>query len=393
MLSKFLIRTFVKDSDNIKDRHVRNSYGFLGGIIGIIVNLILFAIKFTVGIVVSSIAVTADAFNNLSDVASSAITIAGFKMANMPPDEEHPFGHGRMEYLSGLIVAFMVMLVGFQFIKSSFDRIMNPSQVQFELIPFILLVISIFLKLWLAIFNKSVGTKINSSALKAAGVDALGDVFTTSCVVLSILASKFISFPIDGYVGFIVACFIVYSGFSLVKETINPLLGEAPDPELVKSIEDMLLSYKHITGVHDLIVHNYGPGRCMASAHAEIPADIDVMQIHNIIDTAERDISKELNIYLTVHMDPICLSNSEVKDAYDEVLKIVKYNPLIKSMHDFRVVGEGTQKNLIFDVVVFSKTLSKVTNEEDLKESISSAIKETHPQYNCVITVDHDFTT
>ncbi|MEG1002146.1 MAG: cation diffusion facilitator family transporter [Clostridium sp.] len=393
MLSKFLIKTFVKDSDNIKDRHVRNSYGFLGGIIGIIVNLILFAIKFTVGIVVSSIAVTADAFNNLSDVASSAITIAGFKMANMPPDEEHPFGHGRMEYLSGLIVAFMVMLVGFQFIKSSFDRIMNPSQVQFELIPFILLVISIFLKLWLAIFNKSVGTKINSSALKAAGVDALGDVFTTSCVVLSILASKFISFPIDGYVGFIVACFIVYSGFSLVKETINPLLGEAPDPELVKSIEDMLLSYKHITGVHDLIVHNYGPGRCMASAHAEIPADIDVMQIHNIIDTAERDISKELNIYLTVHMDPICLSNSEVKDAYDEVLKIVKYNPLIKSMHDFRVVGEGTQKNLIFDVVVFSKTLSKVTNEEDLKESISSAIKETHPQYNCVITVDHDFTT
>ena len=393
MLSKFLIKTFVKDSDNIKDRHVRNSYGFLGGIIGIIVNLILFAIKFTVGIIVSSIAVTADAFNNLSDVASSAITIAGFKMANMPPDEEHPFGHGRMEYLSGLIVAFMVMLVGFQFIKSSFDRIMNPSQVQFELIPFILLVISIFLKLWLAIFNKSVGTKINSSALKAAGVDALGDVFTTSCVVLSILASKFISFPIDGYVGFIVACFIVYSGFSLVKETINPLLGEAPDPELVKSIEDMLLSYKHITGVHDLIVHNYGPGRCMASAHAEIPADIDVMQIHNIIDTAERDISKELNIYLTVHMDPICLSNSEVKDAYDEVLKIVKYNPLIKSMHDFRVVGEGNQKNLIFDVVVFSKTLSKVTNEEDLKESISSSIKETHPQYNCVITVDHDFTT
>ncbi|MGL4572603.1 MAG: cation diffusion facilitator family transporter [Clostridium sp.] len=393
MLSKFLIKTFVKDSDNIKDRHVRNSYGFLGGIIGIIVNLILFAIKFTVGIIVSSIAVTADAFNNLSDVASSAITIAGFKMANMPPDEEHPFGHGRMEYLSGLIVAFMVMLVGFQFIKSSFDRIMNPSQVQFELIPFILLVISIFLKLWLAIFNKSVGAKINSSALKAAGVDALGDVFTTSCVVLSILASKFISFPIDGYVGFIVACFIVYSGFSLVKETINPLLGEAPDPELVKSIEDMLLSYKHITGVHDLIVHNYGPGRCMASAHAEIPADIDVMQIHNIIDTAERDISKELNIYLTVHMDPICLSNSEVKDAYDEVLKIVKYNPLIKSMHDFRVVGEGNQKNLIFDVVVFSKTLSKVTNEEDLKESISSSIKETHPQYNCVITVDHDFTT
>lgn len=393
MLSNFLVKTFIKDSENIKDRKVRNSYGFLGGVIGIVVNLILFAIKFTVGFLVSSIAVTADAFNNLSDVASSVITIAGFKMANMPPDEKHPFGHGRMEYLSGLVVAFMVMLVGFQFVKSSFDKIINPEQVKFELIPFILLVVSIFLKLWLALFNKSVGNKIDSSALKAAGVDALGDVFTTSCVVISILATKFISFPIDGYVGFIVACFIVYSGFSLVKETVDPLLGEAPDPELVKNIEDMLLSYKHITGVHDLIVHNYGPGRCMASAHAEIPADMDVMKIHNIIDTAEREISKELNIYLTVHMDPICLDDAEVKHAYDEVLKIVKYNPLIKSMHDFRVVGEGNEKNLIFDVVVNSKALAKVSNETELRDSIISSIKETHPQYNCVITIDHDYTT
>lgn len=391
MLSNLLVKTFIKNNENTKDRDVRNNYGFLGGIIGIIVNLILFIIKFTVGMLVSSIAVTADAFNNLSDAGSSVITIAGFKMANMPADEKHPFGHGRMEYLSALIVAFMVMLVGLQFVKSSFDRILNPEPIKFEWIPFILLIISIFLKFWLSRFNKFIGNRIDSSALKAASVDALGDVFTSTCVAISLLAAKFTTFPIDGYIGIVVALFIVYSGFSLVRETINPLLGEAPDPELVKDIETMMLSYDNITGVHDLIVHNYGPGRCMASAHAEIPSDIDIMKIHNIIDKAERDISKNLNIYLVIHMDPICLSDDEVNAAYKEVNKIIKYNPLIKSMHDFRIVGEGNEKNLIFDIVVNSKALYKVMDEEDLKKDIIKSIKDIHPNYNCVITVDHDY--
>jgi len=391
MLSNLLVKTFIKNNENTKDKDVRNNYGFLGGIIGIIVNLILFMIKFTVGMLVSSIAVTADAFNNLSDAGSSVITIAGFKMANMPADEKHPFGHGRMEYLSALIVAFMVMLVGLQFVKSSFDRILNPELIKFEWIPFILLIISIFLKFWLSRFNKFIGNRIDSSALKAASVDALGDVFTSTCVAISLLAAKFTTFPIDGYIGIVVALFIVYSGFSLVRETINPLLGEAPDPELVKDIETMMLSYDNITGVHDLIVHNYGPGRCMASAHAEIPSDVDIMEIHNIIDKAERDISKKLNIYLVIHMDPICLSDDEVNAAYKEVNKIIKYNPLIKSMHDFRIVGEGNEKNLIFDIVVNSKALCKVMDEEDLKKDIIKSIKEIHPNYNCVITVDHDY--
>lgn len=391
MLSNLLVKTFIKNGEDTKDRDVRNNYGFLGGIIGIIVNLILFIIKFTVGMLVSSIAVTADAFNNLSDAGSSVITIAGFKMANMPADEKHPFGHGRMEYLSALVVAFMVMLVGLQFVRSSFDRILNPELIKFEWIPFILLIVSIFLKLWLSRFNKFIGNKIDSSALKAASVDALGDVFTSTCVAISLLAAKFTTLPIDGYIGIVVALFIVYSGFSLVRETINPLLGEAPDPELVKDIETMMLSYDNITGVHDLIVHNYGPGRCMASAHAEIPSDIDIMEIHNIIDKAERDISKKLNIYLVIHMDPICLSDDEIKAAYKEVTKIIKYNPLIKSMHDFRIVGEGNEKNLLFDIVVNSKALSKVMNEENLKKDVIKSIKEIHPHYNCVITVDHDY--
>lgn len=391
MISKYLVNTFVKNNNDIKNKKVRGAYGLLGGIVGIIVNLILFIIKLSVGILVSSIAVMADAFNNLSDAASSVITIIGFKMADKPADAEHPFGHGRMEYISALIVAFMVMLVGVQFVKSSIERILNPIGINFELIPFILLLISISLKFWLSKFNKYVGEKIDSSALKAASVDALGDVFTSSCVAISFLVSRFTSFPIDGYFGVLVALFIIYSGFTLVKETINPLIGEAPDPELVKQIKKMVLNYDNVTGVHDLIIHNYGPGRCMASIHAEIPSDISVMKIHEIIDDAERTISNELNIYLVIHMDPICVTDIEIKSTFDEVNKIIKYNPLIKSMHDFRVVGEGEKKNLIFDIVVNSSNLKKIMSEEDLKNDIINSVKHIHPEYNCIITIDHDF--
>lgn len=391
MLSNFIVTKFVKNSNDISNDKVRTSYGTVAGIVGIFCNLILFIVKLSVGVLSSSIAIMADAFNNLSDAASSVVTIIGFKMASMPADEEHPFGHGRMEYISALIVAFMVMLVGFQFIKSSFDRIMNPVGITFELIPFVLLLISIGVKLWLSIFNKFIGKKINSSALKAAGVDALGDVFTSSCVSLSFLLAKFTDFPIDGYLGLVVACFIVYSGFSLIKETINPLLGEAPDPELVESITSMVLGYEYVTGVHDLIIHNYGPGRCMASVHAEIPADISIMKIHEIIDNAEREISEKLKLYLVIHMDPISVLSDEVQQAYNELTKIIKYNPLIKSMHDFRVVGEGEKKNLIFDIVVNSKDLKKIMTHEELKTEIIHGVKGIHPDYNCIITIDNDY--
>ena len=389
MLSHFLVNRFIQNKDDVKNEKVRNSYGLLGGVVGIVINSLLFAIKISIGLITSSIAIMADAFNNLSDAASSIITIIGFKMADKPADEKHPFGHGRMEYISALIVAFMVMLVGFQFIKSSVERILNPISITFELIPFILLIISISLKLWISKFNKFIGNKIDSGALKAASVDALGDVFTSSCVAISFLASKFTSFPIDGYFGVIVALFIVYSGFSLVKETINPLLGEAPDPELVKSIKDMVLSYDNINGVHDLVIHNYGPGRCMASLHAEIPSDISVMKIHEIIDQAEREISNKLNIYIVIHMDPVCVTDSEVNDAFEEVNKIIQYNPLTKSMHDFRVIGTGDNKTLIFDVVVNSKVAKKIMSDEEIKEDIISAVKHMYPNYECLVTIDH----
>ncbi|PWX25425.1 cation transporter, partial [Clostridium perfringens] len=321
MFSNLIIKTFIKDYKNTENESVRSSYGYLASIVGIIVNIILFLIKFSVGLISASIAITADAFNNLSDAGSSVITMIGFKLAKMPADKEHPFGHGRIEYISALIVAFMVMLVGFQFTKSSIERILNPTPVTFEVIPFILLVVSIFFKFWLSRFNKLTGNRINSSALKAASVDALGDVFTSTCVVISFLAAKFTTFPIDGYIGVIVSLAILYAGFTLVKETINPLLGEAPDPELAKNIREMVLSYDHIIGVHDLIIHNYGVGKCMASIHAEIPSDINVMKIHDIIDMAEREISKKLKIYLVIHMDPICLEDDEIKQAKEEIDK------------------------------------------------------------------------
>jgi len=390
MFFEFIVNRFIKNNSNVKDNAVRNSYGILGGIIGIIINVILFIIKLSVGLLVSSIAIMADAFNNLSDAASSLITILGFKLSNKPADREHPFGHGRIEYLSALIVAFMVMLVGLQFIKSSFERIVNPSPVTFELVPFILLFISIFLKIWLSRFNKFVGEIINSTALKASSVDALGDVFTSTCVSISFLAAKFTTFPIDGYIGMVVAIFIVYSGFTLIKDTISPLLGEAPDPELVTSIKEMVLSYDKILGAHDLIIHNYGPGKCMASIHAEIPSDISVVVIHEIIDKAEREISSALNIYLVIHIDPICFIEGEVQEAYEEILSLIQEYKFIESIHDFRVVGEGEVKNLVFDLVVTSSKEFTITDTE-LVNKVSESIKKHHPYYNCIITVDKNF--
>jgi cation diffusion facilitator family transporter len=392
MLSQFLVSRFVKDYKNTGEERVRNSYGYLGGIIGIFVNVILFAIKLSVGLITGSIAVTADAFNNLSDAASSVITIVGFKLASKPADVEHPFGHGRIEYISALIVSFMVMLVGFQFVKASFDRIINPTPVTFELIPFILILVSITAKIWLSRFNNFVGKTINSAALQASSFDALGDVFASSCVALSLLVSRWTTFPIDGYIGILVALFILYSGFSLTKDTLSPLLGEAPDKELVENIKNGVLSYEYINGVHDLVIHNYGPGRCMASIHAEIPCDISVVTIHEIIDRAEKELSNKLKIFLVIHMDPINTDSAEVNKAREELESVLRKFPLVKSMHDFRVVGDGAHKNLIFDLVVEHTKGFTTKDEENLKKSIDRELKLIHKQYNAMITVDSDFT-
>ncbi len=391
MLSKFLISKFIKNSEDINNKKVRDAYGYLGGLVGIIVNLILFATKLIIGIVLNSIAVTADAFNNLSDVASSVITILGFKLASKPADKEHPFGHGRLEYISGLIVSFLVMLVGFEFIKTSFDRIVNPSKVLFNIIPFILILVSIGFKLWISGFNKTIGKTIKSSALEASSFDALSDVISSSCVALSLLLSRWIDFAIDGYIGVLVSFFIIYAGYSLIKETMNPLLGEAPDETLVKGLREKLLSYDHITGAHDLVIHNYGPGRCMGSVHAEVPCDISIVKIHEIIDKAEKEISEEYDLHLVIHMDPINTDDEEVTCSRLDLLNVLEYFPIIKSIHDFRIVGEGEHKNLIFDAVIDFNPSFTEHDELKLEEDINKELKKCCPHYNALMTVDRDY--
>ncbi len=391
MISNFLINKFVRGYSDTKSKKVRERYGYLGGIMGALINMALFAIKFTVGIAVNSIAVTAEAFNNLSDVASSLVTIFGFKLSGKPADKEHPFGHGRIEYISGLIVAFLVMMVGYEFVKSSFNRIKNPAPVSFSLIPFILLLISIVLKVWLGRFYKDIGNKINSSALRASGVEAISDVFSTAAVALALLASRFTSLPIDGYIGMVVSLVILYAGFNLIKDTLDPLLGAAPEKELVESIQEMLLEYEYINGVHDLLVHNYGPGRIIASIHAEIPSNIPIVKIHEIIDRAEKEISTDLDIYLAIHMDPINTDDKEILEAREELTETLKTLPIVKSFHDFRVVGEGENKNLIFDIVIGADHRLTKREELSLQKDINFKLKKLYPNYNAIINIDKDY--
>lgn len=391
MLSKTLINKFIKNSSNIKDKKVRNSYGYLAGIVGIIVNVLLFMIKFFVGFFTNSIAITADAFNNLSDSGSSLITVFSFKLSSKPADREHPFGHGRIEYLSALIVSFLVLLVGIEFIKTSISRIMNPVPLKSTIFSILLMIGSILVKIWLGYFYNFLGSSINSNTLKASAKDSFADVITTSVILFSLISSNLFNFPIDGYIGVIVSIFIIYSGFSLIKETINPLLGEAPSEELVENIKNTLLSYENILDTHDLIVHNYGPGRIFASIHAEVPSNISLVQIHETIDKAEKEIGSELNILLVIHMDPVNIHCEEVKKDKEMLLNILKNYVEVKSIHDFRVVGEGEIKNLIFDLVIkLNKNFSK-ENENELINNIIKDIKKIHPHYSSIITIDKDF--
>lgn len=391
MLSKFILSAFIKDYTNTNDKKVRASFGNISGIVGIIVNFILFSVELFLGVLSNSVAMIADAFHNLADVTSSIVNLIGFKLSNKPADEKHPFGHGRIEYLSALTVSIIIILVGYEFIKTSFGRILHPEAVNFSIISLIIIIIAIPLKLWLSSFNKLLGKMINSPALIAAGTDALNDVAILSGVILSLIVSTFGHITIDGYVGVIVAVFIIISGISLIKETINPLLGEAPDPKLVKEITDSALSYDDIIGVHDLIIHDYGPNRRMASLHAEVPSNIPIMKLHEVIDTAEKEISQKLNMLIVIHMDPICLDSEDILTTRKFVAKILKSIPEVSSMHDFRMVGEGENKNLLFDVVIdFKHNISK-EDEAKLKAEIIRHIKAVHPNYDAVITVDRDY--
>ncbi|MBU5316041.1 cation diffusion facilitator family transporter [Clostridium bornimense] len=389
MFSKFLVKTFIKDNENFKtNSKVRDKFGFLGGIVGIIVNLILFSIKFVVGIFSNSLAVTADAFNNLSDVFSSVVTIIGFKLAAKPADDDHPYGHGRIEYISALIVSVLVLLVGFSFVKSSISRIIHPVTIKFQWIPTLLILISISFKLWLSKFNGYLAKLINSSALKASSVDALSDCFTSGTVVISLILSQWISFPLDGTMGLIVAIFILYSGFQLSKETLNTLLGEKPSSELVKNIESEVLSYPNILGVHDLLIHSYGPNKCLASIHAEVPSTLSLVEVHNIIDKAENEISRKFNVHLVIHMDPINLDQKEISITKDILSDVLKSFPCVTEMTDLRLVGSGDDKNVLFNITTDDTLSKKYKSEIDLINDINKEIKLKNINFSTVITIN-----
>lgn len=388
-MTDFLVSKFIKDSTNIESTEVRTRYGILASVVGIFCNVLLFSVKLVIGLILSSLAVTADAFNNLSDAASSIISFIGVKMAGKPADAEHPFGHGRIEYIAALIVSFLVIEVGFTFFKSSISKIMHPEEITFDLVPFIILILSILIKLWMAFFNNKLGKRIDSKVMLATAADSLGDVITTSATVVSIIICHFTSINVDAIAGLIVSGIVIWSGISIAKDTLEPLIGERIPVELYQKITDIVESYDGIVGSHDLIVHNYGPNQSMATIHAEVPNDVSIEVSHEIIDRIERDVKRQLNILLVIHMDPVEMRDEEVLELRAKTSRIIQALDPELSFHDFRVLKENEQKNLVFDLVVPDSYMEKDTNR--VMHQLVSLLHEMDDNVDCIITLDRSF--
>ncbi|MBQ2739603.1 MAG: cation transporter [Oscillibacter sp.] len=380
----FLAKYFIKEDCADK----RTAYGTLCSVLGIVLNLLLFAFKFLAGLLSSSIAITADAFNNLSDAGSSLVTLFGFRLASQKPDPDHPFGHGRIEYLSGLAVSLMILLMGFELGKSSLDKILHPAPVDSSPVVVLILCVSIAVKLYMSFYNRAVGKKIGSAAMEATAADSLGDSIATTAVLIATLVAHFTGLMIDGWCGAVVACFIFYAGFNAAKDTIDPLLGTPPSKEFVDSIDAIVMSYPDVLGIHDLIVHDYGPGRCMLSLHAEVDAGGDILVLHDEIDNIERHLQSSLNCHAVIHMDPVVTDDREVFETKQTVVRLVhEIDPSIH-LHDFRMVTGPTHINVIFDVVVpFDYALS----DEELTHRIQTRVRAMDGNYFAVVTVDKSY--
>lgn len=385
----FLVHRFVKNYEQTENARVRTAYGVLGSTIGIFCNLLLFAGKLTAGLLLHSISVTADAFNNLSDAASSVIGFIGVKMASKPADQNHPFGHGRIEYIAALIVSFLVMEVGFTFLKSAFEKIRNPQDLSFQMLSLLVLLASVAVKLWMAYFNRKLGKRIRSKVMLATATDALGDVCTTTATIGSICMFHFTGVNIDGYVGLVVALIVMWAGLSIARDTLEPLIGEAVSPEVYQAVTELVESYEGIVGTHDLIVHNYGPTRSLASIHAEVPNDVDIQASHEIIDRIERDAAKKLGIFLVIHMDPVETHDEHVNETKARVEEVIRRIDGELSIHDFRMVDGREQVNLIFDVVVpFSYQEDK---QQSLQLKIIEELQREDSRYQCIMTMEKSY--
>jgi len=387
VVTNILVRKLIKNYENTGNSRVRENYGKLASIMGIASNLLLFFIKITIGLVFNSISITADAVNNLSDSGSSLVTLLGFKLSGKPADADHPFGHQRMEYISGLVVSFIILFLGLQLIESSFDKILHPELPQFSMITVVVLIIAILIKLWQCLFYRKIGKTINSLTLMATAIDSRNDILATSAVLVATIITYLTGFDLDGYMGVVVAIFIIISGINLVRETISPLLGTAPSNELVDQIYEKIRSYEHIIGLHDLMIHSYGETQTYASVHCEVPAELDCLISHSVIDQIERDFLKDLNIHLIIHLDPV-ITNDEKTTALKEQVEqtIAGLSPEIH-IHDFRVVWGYNHSNLIFDVVV---PYDAPWSDEELSMMIANEIYKINPTYHAVITVDYN---
>jgi len=383
-MTEFLVRRFVKNHDNVEDVQVRTAYGTLTSMVGIGCNLLLFVSKLCIGILVHSISVMADAFNNLSDAASSIIGFVGVKMAEKPADDDHPFGHGRIEYIAAFIVAFLVIQVGFSLFKTSFGKVLHPEDMSFRWISILILFMSVGIKLWLSCFNKKLGKRINSKVMLATSADALGDVATTSIVIYGALGLN-----VDGIVGLIVSVVVMIAGVNIAKDTLAPLIGEAIDPEIYDKITSFVESFDGIVGSHDLIVHNYGPSRSMASIHAEVPNDCDVERTHEIIDRIEREAMRRLGILLVIHMDPVETHDERVVEFKELVTSVLDGIDSRLTFHDFRMVDGVERINLIFDLVVPREYKPSVLGK--LKARITEDVAKKDRRCCCVITMENSF--
>ncbi len=388
-MTQLLVKLFVKDYEKTETSKVRTAYGVLTSIVGIICNLSLFGIKMVIGIVINSISVMADAFNNLSDAASSIIGLIGVKLAERPADKEHPFGHGRFEYIAAFAVSFLILQVGLTCFKSAFTKILNPETVGFNWILVGILCISVLVKVWLSAFNKTLGKRIKSNVMKATSADAFGDVLITSVTIVSIIIGKMTGLAIDGWMGLVVSVFVLIAGFNIARETLEPLLGEAVDRDIYKLITDMVESYEGIVGSHDLIVHNYGPSHTMATIHAEVPNNSNLEEAHETIDSIERDVLRDTGIFLVIHMDPVEVNDTLVLEKKSMVVEIIHEAEPKAAIHDFRVVNGENQVNLIFDLVVPFSYDEK--QEQILLLKVMEAIRDIDSRFQCIITIENSF--
>lgn len=380
-----LTKLFIKNSTDTASPAVRQAYGVLCGAVGICLNLLLFAGKFCAGLLSGSIAITADAFNNLSDAGSSIITLIGFRVAGHKPDSNHPFGHGRIEYISGFLVSLLILLMAFELIKSSIGKIIHPQEPLFSPVIVVILAASILVKCYMALYNARIGRQIDSAAMRATATDSLSDMLATTVVLAATLIAHYTSLSIDGYCGVLVGLFILYAGFQAARDTLNPLLGQAPDPAFVKQIEEIVMSYEAVLGIHDLIVHNYGPGRILISLHAEVSADGDLLELHDTIDLAEHRLRRELGCSAVIHMDPVCVHDEQTQRLKGTVQQVVASIDQRLTIHDFRIVAGPTHTNLIFDVVT---PYDFDYSDAGLCELINRRLKEQDQRYCAVIDVD-----